>query len=187
MMRIWLVLLAQLALSGCDGFREVRDGGGDAPVIDGKAMETGAHDRGTGTDGAGGQLGSCCAKAKDCSSAICINFESGPYFCTRKCLPTSDDCPVGLFCSLSGYCVPPNVNYTCGPEVAAARHPQPYGGCCAKKSDCESKHCMSRGDEGQYFCSQKCTRRPDDCPAGYSCSLSLYCLPPGDSTCTFYP
>jgi len=208
--RAWIAvgLLLGSAASACNGFREVPDGAvGDGPRSDRGPVDM-VHDtppateqglpsdgprpeQGNPPDGAsvpdwGDKLpaGECCGKGTDCASGMCWYLGTGPTYCSKTCTTSPDNCPVGFFCSpQNNACVPPEETYSCGPQVAVAK-PQPFGGCCGKKEDCLSGHCLVVGT-GQYFCSQACTRSPDNCPTKYLCSLSLLCVTTADSTCAY--
>jgi hypothetical protein len=191
-----LLLVACGGCSDCSGFEEVGDAGspldatpdggeaGDATPVDGGAVDGGGGDPEGGAD-SGGKLaaGRCCGKKDDCASGLCMYLGQGPSYCSKTCTASADDCPVGFFCGKGGTCVPPNDKYSCGPDVAGAKA-QGFGGCCGKKEDCTSGHCMSLGG-GSYYCSMTCTRSPDSCPVKYLCSLSLKCVPSGTSSCSY--
>jgi hypothetical protein len=181
-------------LVSCSSFSEVEDAGSfsDGKAHDGKTHDDKAHD-GKAHDGEpsnpdlGGKraAGDCCAKDGDCASGKCYALGSGPSFCTKTCTTQPDDCPVGFGCDAKmKLCVPPVASYNCGPRASTAG-PQPIGGCCGKKQDCVSGECLIVGADGQYFCSQTCTRSPDDCPPGFVCSTASLCATPGTSTCSF--
>lgn len=184
---LWLPL--SITVCGCGGFAEVpidasvEDGGIDVDV--GNSAD-GPPGQDLEAQDLGGKLpfGGCCGKKEDCASGLCLYLGSGPTYCSQTCASAPDSCPVGFSCSLASYCVPPTEHYVCGPQVTGAK-PQGFGGCCGKEEDCTSGKCMSIG-MGAYFCSQPCTKSPDNCPVTYFCSDTLSCLPSSmQSTCTF--
>jgi len=196
LLRCWIAVLIVLG-PGCDGFREVNDGG---PPSD-STSEQPQHDGVQGHDAEadlpslnldgldlGGKLpaGSCCAKPGDCVSNLCTQA-GGPPYCNKVCDPSLDDCPVGFGCDPQmKQCVPPPAgSHQCGPHVVQATN-QPTGGCCGKDGDCLSGRCINVG-VGDYFCTQPCTRSPDNCPVGLVCSSSgeALCATPTDSTCSY--
>jgi hypothetical protein len=156
----------------------------DSTSKDATSKDATTKDATTGAD-ASDKLatGHCCGKSEDCVGNSCLNFGGGPYYCSEPCTKDPDTCPIGLFCGMGLFCVPPNSSYECGPQVANAGK-QPFSGCCAKPEDCQDGECISTG-QGAYFCSKPCTTNPDNCPAGYSCHAVLGCAPGGDSTFTW--
>jgi len=177
-------LLLALLLAACDGLREVTD----TSIADAGQHEL-SVDAHTNSPDAQGPLaaGGCCAKPADCSSGQCDQVGTGPPYCSKTCTVSSDDCPVGFGCDPGLLrCVPPPAGpYQCGPHVVAAK-PQPLGGCCGKISDCVGGSCINVGD-GAYFCSQSCTRSPDNCPTGFACSSlgTPLCVSLSTSTCAY--
>jgi hypothetical protein len=190
-----LPLWLSITVCGCGGFAEVPTDAAvaptDAAVEDGKingvdSMVDGPAAQDLEAQDLGGKLpfGGCCGKKEDCASGLCLYLGSGPTYCSETCTPAPDSCPVGFACSKESYCVPPTEHYVCGPQVTGAK-PQGFGGCCGKQEDCTSGKCLSAGT-GAYFCSQPCTKDPDNCPVKYVCSSSLSCLPSSmQSTCIF--
>jgi len=92
-------------------------GSSDAPLESASDAPADSDSTDSNPADSGLEFGRCCAKPADCASGRCEGSVGNPYFCTRSCQTSPDDCPVGYRCeAYVDACVPATPNdYECTP------------------------------------------------------------------------